>query len=138
MDTSLLTRLRRRNYRLTAQRRVVAEILEGENLHLTAHEILDRAQVALPEISRATVYNTLSELVAMGEVLELALDGKPMRYDPNVAPHHHHVFCEGCGAVYDVLVGVAPPMLTEADTRGIEITRADIVYRGTCRDCRAA
>ena len=116
---------------------MVAEVLEGDNLHLTADEVHQRALVALPEISRATVYSTLHELAEMGEVLELNLDGRSMRYDPNVDPHHHHLVCDGCGAVFDVLVGVAAPDLDTGDRHGIEVERADIVYRGTCADCRA-
>ncbi len=39
----LLERLRRRGWRLTAQRRVVAEALAGEHVHLTAEEVYERA-----------------------------------------------------------------------------------------------
>ena len=49
---------------MTAQRRVVAEVLDGEHVHLTADEVHARAVAKLPEISRATVYNTLGELVS--------------------------------------------------------------------------
>jgi hypothetical protein len=56
---SLLERLRRRRLRLTAQRRVIAEALEGAHVHLTADEVFERAVARLPEISRATVYSEL-------------------------------------------------------------------------------
>ena len=111
-------------------------MLEGDNLHLTADEVHQRALAVLPEISRATVYSTLHELAEMGEVLEVNLDGRSMRYDPNVDPHHHHLVCGGCGVVYDVLVGVEAPALGPAARHGIEVDRADIVYRGTCTACR--
>jgi hypothetical protein len=42
-----------------------------------------RARVLLPEISLATVYNTLNELVAMGEVREVQAGDGPRR----AAPH---------------------------------------------------
>lgn len=68
---------------MTAQRRVVAEVLDGEHVHLTADEVHARAVAKLPEISRATVYNTLGELVTLGEVLEVSTDRRAKRYDPN-------------------------------------------------------
>lgn len=72
MDTaqeSLLERLRQRtDWRLTAQRRVIAEAFGGEHVHLAAEEVLARARRRMPEISLATVYNTLNELVALGEL----------------------------------------------------------------------
>lgn len=62
--SDLLERLRGRGWRMTSQRRVVAEVLDGDHVHLTADEVHTRAAQRLPEISRATVYNTLGELVS--------------------------------------------------------------------------
>ena len=98
----------RENWRLTAQRRVVAEVLDGQHVHLSADEVLERAQRRLPEISLATIYNTLNELVAMGEVREFRGRAGGVRYDPN-ADGHHHLVCDGCGAVTE-----APPELLDA------------------------
>ncbi|TDC65022.1 Fur family transcriptional regulator, partial [Streptomyces hainanensis] len=81
--SDLLQRLRGRGWRLTAQRRVIAEVLDGEHVHFTADEVHARATERLPEISRASVYNTLGELVALGEVIEVTTDGRAKRYDPN-------------------------------------------------------
>lgn len=53
----LLIRLRRSGWRLKAQRRVVAEVLDRDHVHLTAQEVHSRAVERLPEISRASVYN---------------------------------------------------------------------------------
>ena len=135
MHTPLLERLQARGYRLTAQRRVVAQVLEGENVHLTADEVLDQAQALLPEISRATVYSTLQQFTEMGEVRELSLDGRSKRYDPNIAPAHHHLVCDGCGSVFDVAHGIEAPALPVAQQHGMTITSAEIVYQGTCADC---
>lgn len=135
MHTPLLERLQARGYRLTAQRRVVAQVLQGQNVHLTADEVLDRAQALLPEISRATVYSTLQQLTELGEVRELALDRRSKRYDPNVAPVHHHLVCGGCGSVFDVAHGVEAPTLPAGEQHGMTITGAEIVYQGTCADC---
>src|SRR5262249_36624645 len=98
----LLARLRRRGWSLTAQRRVVAEVLEGNHVHLTADEVHERATARLPEISRATVYNVLRSLTRLGEVLEVATEGRAKRYDPNARDPHHHLRCERCGTIRDV------------------------------------
>lgn len=100
--SDLLTRLREQGWRLTAQRRVVAEVLDGEHVHLTADEVHARAVDLLPEISRATVYNTLGELVSLGEVLEVSTDGRAKRYDPNAHHSHQHLVCSSCGTIRDV------------------------------------
>jgi Fur family ferric uptake transcriptional regulator len=138
--TDLLTRLRRREWRLTSQRRAVAEVLVGEHVHLTADEVHARAIERLPEIGRATVYNTLGELVALGEVREVSLDGRAKRYDPNAHRPHHHVVCVGCGLIMDVAMDVAmaddAAGLNGAEPHGFRVDAIDVTYRGTCPTCR--
>jgi Fur family transcriptional regulator, stress-responsive regulator len=135
MRAPLLDRLRDRGYRLTAQRRVVAEVLDGENVHLSADDVHRRAVDILPEISRATVYSTLQQWAEMGEVRELALDGRAKRYDPNVAPAHHHLVCDTCGTVFDVAHGIEAPGLVPEELHGMKLAGSDIVYHGICADC---
>ena len=122
---------------MTPQRRVVAEVLDGEHVHLTAEAVLARALERLPEISLATVYNTLNELVAMGELVEVAAGGGPKRYDPNVARPHHHLVCTSCGLLRDVPAR-AVELLSGSDRFGFEVTGVEVVFKGLCPACAAA
>lgn len=133
--TDLLERLRSRDWRLSAQRRAVAEVLAGDNLHLSAEEVHDLARARLPEISRATVYNTLNELVAMGELIVVDVVDGPKRYDPNATAEHDHLVCERCHTIRDVPRPNPPRPLTEDASGGFLVTGADITYRGLCPDC---
>jgi|SRR5450759_2830065 Fe2+ or Zn2+ uptake regulation protein len=134
--TELIDRLRDRGWRLSAQRRVVAEVLVGEHVHLTADDVHARAQAVLPEISLATVYNTLNELVAMGEVLQVAAGPGPKRYDPNSTTAHHHLVCVDCGAIRDVSPsGQNDLTLPQVERHGFDLLDVNIVFRGVCPDC---
>ena len=134
----MVQRLRDRGWRLTAQRRVVAEVLAGDHVHLTADGVYTQAQRLLPEISLATVYNTLNELVDMGEVLEISTGDGPKRYDPNTGTAHHHLYCVACGALRDVNPEGADQLgLPASELHGFELLDVDIVFRGHCPDCRA-
>ena len=131
---SLLERLRRRGLRLTAQRRVVAETLAGAHVHLTADQVFERAAARLPEISRATVYNTLNQLSAIGELREITIDAGPKRYDPNAALHHQHLVCDRCGVIRDV--AAAGDIAVPARQRfGFTINKVEVIFRGLCADC---
>ncbi|MEV0123671.1 Fur family transcriptional regulator [Streptomyces sp. NPDC050703] len=137
--SDLLERLRSRGWRMTAQRRAVAEVLDGEHVHLTADEVLARAAARLPEISRATVYNTLGELVALGEVNEVATAGRAMRYDPNAHRPHQHLACTGCGTIRDVHpTGDPLAALPDTERFGYRVSGAEITYWGLCPDCARA
>ncbi|GAA1157198.1 Fur family transcriptional regulator [Kitasatospora gansuensis] len=134
--SDLLERLRGRGWRLTSQRRVVAEVLDGDHVHLTADEVHARAVSVLPEISRATVYNTLGEMVSLGEVMEVATDGRAKRYDPNARHAHQHLICSGCGSIRDVHPqGDLIAALPAGERFGFVISGAEVTYRGLCPDC---
>lgn len=131
---SLLQRLRNRGLRLTAQRRVVAEVLEGEHVHLTAEQVFERAAARLPEISRATVYNTLNQMHALGEVREITLNAGPKRYDPNSVQRHQHLVCDRCGTVKDV-VPRGQIALPPAQRHGFSVRDLEVTFRGLCPVC---
>lgn len=134
--TDLLQRLRDRGWRLTAQRRVVAEVLAGEHVHLTADEVHARASQRLPEISRATVYNTLGELVSLGELVEVSTDQRAVRYDPNAHRAHQHLLCGGCGTIRDVHpTGDPLAALPESERFGYTVSDVELTYHGLCPDC---
>ncbi|MFF0103899.1 Fur family transcriptional regulator [Streptomyces hirsutus] len=136
--SDLLKRLRERGWRLTAQRRVVAEVLSGDHIHLTADEVHARATERLPEISRATVYNTLGELVSLGELLEVSTDHRATRYDPNARRPHHHLRCDRCGTIRDVHpTGDALSALPESERFGYTVSDVALTYRGICPNCAA-
>jgi Fur family ferric uptake transcriptional regulator len=133
---ALLDRLRARGWRLTAQRRAVAEALAGEHVHASADQVLAVARTILPEISLATVYNTLNELVAMGEITELHLSRTSTLYDPNTTVAHHHLVCRGCGEVLDVHPrGVDAVSLPRRELHGYDVDDVDVVFRGLCPSC---
>ncbi|AXK35936.1 transcriptional repressor [Streptomyces armeniacus] len=134
--SDLLERLRERGWRMTSQRRVVAEVLDGDHVHLTADEVHARAAQRLPEISRATVYNALGELVSLGEVTEVSTDGRARRYDPNAHLPHHHLVCSRCGTIRDVHPAADPLAdLPEEERFGFTVSEAEVTYRGLCPSC---
>jgi Fur family transcriptional regulator, stress-responsive regulator len=134
----LLDRLRSRGWTLTPQRRVVAEVLSAEPMHLTADEVHGLAAGRLPEISRATVYKTLGDLVTLGEVGEVILGGRARRYDPNPDATHHHLLCDGCGRTLDVIPdGLDRIALSNAHRHGYALRRVEVVFHGLCPACAA-
>ena len=129
----LVDRLRDRGWRLTAQRRVIAEAMTGDHVHLAADEVYDRARGTLPEVSLATVYNTLNELVGMGELVEIAHADGRKRYDPNVEQRHHHLVCVDCGRMLDVHAD--DPQLPRDQRHGFEVLDVAVTFSGRCDDC---
>jgi Fe2+ or Zn2+ uptake regulation protein len=137
MVSPLLQRLRDRGWRITPQRRAVAEVLVGDHVHLTAEQVFEAAEDIVPEISLATVYNTLNELVAMNELTEVTAGGGPVRYDANVEEPHQHLTCLSCGQLVDVHP-VGERGLSLAETHGYSIIGVSITFQGYCPACTEA
>lgn len=129
----LLDRLRDRGWRLTAQRRVIAEVMSGDHVHLAADEVLERSRRVLPEVSLATVYNTLNELVAIGELVELPHADGRKRYDPNIEERHHHLVCVDCGRMLDVKAD--DPRLPADQQHGFQMLGVEVTFHARCPDC---
>jgi Fe2+ or Zn2+ uptake regulation protein len=132
----LLDRLRAHGWRITPQRRAIVQALAGEHVHRTADQVHAAARALVPEVSLATVYNTLNELVGMGEISAIHVGDGIARYDPKVGPDHHHLVCAGCGRMFDVSPsGIDRLSLPAEQLHGMRIENVEVVFRGRCRDC---
>jgi Fur family ferric uptake transcriptional regulator len=129
--------MRARGLRVTAQRRAVAEVFDGADVHLTAEDVHRAASRALPELSLATVYNTLNTMVAAGLLAESHHLPGPTRYDPAQQPHHHLV-CRRCHRLVDVAADAVGPVALDDDHRPrFAVDSVEITFHGLCGECRS-
>jgi Fe2+ or Zn2+ uptake regulation protein len=97
----LVQAFKQHNYKMTPQRRAILEVLTGDIHHPTAEQIHELVKERMPDISLATVYNTLHELAEMEELCELELGHGVRHYEISQGDHAHRV-CLICGRIEDV------------------------------------
>jgi len=131
----LCDRFRSLGLKVTPQRRHIFQVLEGNDSHPSADELYNKVKVSMPDISLATVYNTLRELVELGEVRSLDLGEGRSRYDPDTGSHHH-LACVCCRAVVDVACDTHALELAPEQRNGHRILGADVTFYGVCPACR--
>lgn len=131
----LTARFRARGLRVTPQRQAIFRLLQGNDRHPTVEELFDSAAAEMPTISRKTVYQTVHDLESMGEVALLDLGTGSVRVDPNVEAPHHHLICNRCGKVRDIVVDVTSLALPARRRRGFTVSDVEVHYRGICDDC---
>ena len=131
----LTDRFRSEGLKVTPQRQAVFRVLHHSTVHPTAESVHAAVVRDLPMVSLRTVYQTLNDLTAMGELGQLDVGLGSARFDPNLEPHHHLV-CDGCGRVEDVPGDVLHADLPEAGAGGFTVTRTEVVFRGRCAECR--
>ena len=97
----LVQKFKQHGFKMTPQRRAILEVLTGNTHHPTAEQIHRLVKKRMPDISLATVYNTLRDLTEMEELCELDVGHGVRRYEISCGDHAHRV-CLGCGRIEDV------------------------------------
>jgi Fe2+ or Zn2+ uptake regulation protein len=133
----LTDRFRDGGLRVTPQRQAIFVLLQDNDEHPTVESLYESARQHMPTISLKTVYQTVHDLEAMGEVALVDVGTGSVRVDPNVEHPHHHVICTRCGAVRDVLVDVADVRLSARERRRFAVKAVEVNFRGLCEQCRA-
>jgi Fur family iron response transcriptional regulator len=124
--------LRRHGIQPSAQRVAIAEVVLATSAHPSADQVLQAVRARLPQVSRATVYNTLHVLVEGGLLRELELAEGRVAYDPKVEPHHHFID-EATGAIRDVAWEALDVRGVE-QLEGLEVSEYQVVLRGRPKD----
>lgn len=122
--------------RKTIQRSLVLDAVNKLHNHATADEIYDAVIIEHPNISKATVYRNLNALSEIGEIRKLEIPGGADRYD-HCTHNHCHIKCDKCGRLFDVDMDYISGLENNIrDTRGFDFRGYDIIFRGTCPDCK--
>ena len=114
---------RSRGLKVTPQRQCIFGVLHGSDQHPTAEAVHAEVVARMPTVSLRTVYQTLNDLAAMGELTSVDVGTGSTRFDPTVEPHHHLV-CDGCGRIQDLYASfgdVTVPAGTSVMRAAIEV-----------------
>jgi len=101
---SLEQELISRGLRMTRQRRLLIQIIQGAESHLDALALWERARGQDPTLNKVTVYRTLAMLKKHGLVDELDLmhlEGGKHFYEAKASRGHIHLACLKCGGIQE-------------------------------------
>jgi Fe2+ or Zn2+ uptake regulation protein len=129
--------LRAAGRRLTAQRRLILQVLEESTGHLDADALYDRVKARDPDVSLATVYRTLALLREIGLVEEHRLGQDHGHYEAVRQEPHYHFTCLRCDKVIEFdtpLVAQIVQALCEQE--GVRVTSTHLHVSGYCPQCR--
>lgn len=126
---------KRTGVKLTHQRLEIFRELAATNEHPDAESLFRAVQRRMPTVSLDTVYRTLWMLHGLGLVTTLGPQRDGVRFDANLAPHHHYV-CVRCGLVRDFestdLNALPVPVAVKQFG---SIAGAQVEVRGLCNKC---
>ena len=124
--------------RITQSTRLVVDILERSDAHLSADDLIDEVARGAPGVAPSTVYRVLQRLDQLQIVEHVHSGAGPAFYHLRHRGHAHLV-CEVCGAVVDIgeqlLDSIAETALRQ---HGFAVRRRHAAVLGSCASCAPA
>jgi Fur family ferric uptake transcriptional regulator len=130
--------LQSRGKRVTKQRRIIVDHVFARHDHFDADELLANLQkeVGSREVSRPTVYRTLSELVDAGLLRQMNLAGRSVYEHDYGYPQHDHLYCQRCEKLIefssDEVKAIRDAVAREHHFR---VLGHRLIIQGICADC---
>ena len=131
--------LQGRGKRITRQRRVIVETVFSHHDHFDADELMEHLQklIAKRQVSRPTVYRTLTELVDAGMLRTMALGGRSVYEHDYGYPSHDHLYCKQCNKLIEFhspeIERLRDAVAKEYD---FEVLSHRMFVTGLCAKCR--
>jgi Fur family ferric uptake transcriptional regulator len=124
--------------RETRQRTAVSAALTGAEEFVSAQELHARLRAEGDSIGLATVYRTLQQLAADGEVDVLRAGEGETVYRRCSTGHHHHLICRGCRRTVEVEGAEVERWAKRvAVANGFADVEHVVEVFGTCTECAA-
>ncbi|MFO7921168.1 transcriptional repressor [Rhodobacteraceae bacterium W635] len=101
MPETIEQRCEAKGLRMTGQRRVIAQVLDGSTDHPDVEELHARASGRDPNISIATVYRTVKLFEEAGILEKLEFGDGRARYEDAERDHHDHLIDMQSGEVIE-------------------------------------
>ena len=121
---------------LTRHRQTVLDVVRASGDHPSARHVFLRALKKDPELSQATVYNSLNFLTEAGYLRKVGSDEEGVRYD-GMLERHDHLVCRQCGRIEDIdLSSALKPKQKLPRLSHFHAEEISLRVTGLCRDCR--
>jgi len=125
-------------YRLTPQRLMILEAVEGADSHISAEEIYSQVYARYPHLNISTIYRTLELLKELGLVTETDLGDGRVRYHSIRKGRHHHLICQKCGQVFDIEEETLSPLWSEINQQyDFQVDMKHLAFFGLCAKCQS-
>lgn len=123
--------------RFSRKRQAILDCLRETKTHPTADWIYAQLKPVYPDISLATVYRNLHQLMDAGTIRSVGVFSGKERFDA-IAANHPHIVCTRCGAVNDAGHIQIPQALidTVQESTGYTVSEAAVQLTGLCQDCK--
>jgi Fur family ferric uptake transcriptional regulator len=130
---------RPRPQRFTEQQRDMVRAIFARHEHFDAEQLIDEMKKARLNVSRATIYRTLTKLVDAGLLRRLEIGPRTFYEQDYGYPQHEHLVCEKCGTKIEFQAPAIDAALREiCRQKNFQSNGHTLIIRGVCADCNRA
>lgn len=127
--------LKEAGVKLTHQRLEICREIACSTEHPDAEAVYRGVQKRVPTISLDTVYRTLWTLLDLGLIGTLGVPRDRMRFDGNIAPHHHFI-CTRCGEAQDFYSKELDRLRLPEEVKAYgKVQNTQVEVKGICLRC---
>jgi Fur family ferric uptake transcriptional regulator len=133
----LARELRRKGYRVTAQRTILLETIAHKGGHLNVQEVYQAARQRLPGLNLATVYRTIESLRDADLIDWYAPGSEPVQFALRDSENlHGHLVCRICAAVTELDLSLVTSLVGAVmKESGFHIDGSHLTLQGVCQQC---
>ena len=125
--------------RFTEQQRELLGHVFAKHSHFDAEQLIEELKAAGKNISRATVYRTLTKLVDAGLLRRIELGTRTVFDHDYGYPFHDHLVCEQCKQIIEFQSEKLDESLQDVMAQHqFRANGRTLVIRGVCAECNAA
>jgi Fur family ferric uptake transcriptional regulator len=120
--------------RLTFQKKLVLGALKQRPQ--TVLEIYSAVHCQNTKINKTTVYRILENFLQLGLINKVQLNDNETRFELKGKEHHHHLVCENCGKIEDILLPEELLLKEVSQRSAFKIRTHSLEFFGICKKCQ--
>jgi Fur family ferric uptake transcriptional regulator len=134
--TGVRDRLRASGLRWTPQRRLILDVLEATDGHITGAELVERCRSRDKDTTPSTVYRTLDVLEELGYIRHSHSAAGREEFHVLPSVEHGHLECRSCGGVWELDAADAAKVVDSiAAELGFVVDVGHLTLSGLCTGC---
>ncbi|WP_353663168.1 Fur family transcriptional regulator [Hydrogenimonas sp. SS33] len=126
--------LKEHRLKVTPQRLKIVKMID-EHGHINIEDLYSEMLEEFPNVSLATIYKNINQMIENGLVQEVKLPQSKSVYEIIKEPHLHMV-CDKCHKVEDIIIGTEKIIEEAEKLSGYKIDESFITLRGVCPECQ--
>ncbi len=136
ISSSIKNAIKNNGYRLTKARSAIIEIFCISHEPINAQRIqkkLDELQIL---VNKTTVYRELNFLINQSIIQTVQLTPDTTSYELLSRKHHHHLVCNKCGRIEDVILENEPFLEEVKKQTSFKLDSHSLEFYGQCIQCK--